>query len=327
MPGLAGRGLRALQGARWPPARLLAPDADVGLVGLKHTPVRYADELVLLKAMLGELRCPQVGDEGVWKLGAEKLLLPELASFWSAHSHRAALTSWGACLRLPREVMDNLGRWASTGSSEYVRTTRALVVGAQAQIAAAVRAGGGAATLDGEDDLFADLLKYMHERGVGVEHANRALEGLHYFGKCHSPEVPAGFSTLPAALAAEAAGSDAEAEVGRPVARGALGAADRTTSVPAQVDGYPDIEYDRIVSITGRTRARCLHMADGCYRARGLTFVQYEVHSGAVDPKLYDSVCKMCWKLSALHKAASSAESRVEASSSSSSSSAGGTSL
>eukprot|EP00972_Heterocapsa_arctica_P002927 431707-Heterocapsa_arctica.AAC.1 len=35
MPVLAGHGLRALQGARWPPARLLAPDADVGPVGLQ----------------------------------------------------------------------------------------------------------------------------------------------------------------------------------------------------------------------------------------------------------------------------------------------------
>eukprot|EP00972_Heterocapsa_arctica_P018801 2780092-Heterocapsa_arctica.AAC.1 len=75
--------------------------------------------------------------------------------------------------------MDNLGRWASTGSCEYVRTTRALVVSAQAQIAVAVRAAYySAAAFDGEHDLIADILKYMYEHGVDVERVNRALEDL-----------------------------------------------------------------------------------------------------------------------------------------------------
>ena len=123
-----------------------------------------------------------------------------------------------------------------------------------------------------------------------------------------------------------AAGSDTEAEVERPVDRVASSSADRSTSVSVQVDGYQDIEYDRVISITGHSGVRCLHMADGCYRARGLTFVQYEVHSGYVDPKLYDSVCKTCWKSAAPGYAPSSAESDDEVSSSSSSSSAGGSS-
>ena len=151
-----------------------------------------------------------------------------------------------------------------------------------------------------------------------MERVNRALEDLCYFGKSHSPGEPAGLSTPPAAPADEAARSDAETEVVSPTAREASGA----PGDAAQEDDDADIEYDHIISITGRTQARCLHMADGCYRARGLTFVQYEVHSGAVDPKLYDSVCKSCWKCTALHKAPSSTESSDEASSSSSSSSA-----
>jgi hypothetical protein len=300
------------------PRDYLLPMPMSDLSGFKRAPVRYADELVLLKAMLGELRCPHVGAEGVWKLGDEKLLPPELASFWSAHSHRAVLTSWGACLRLSRDVMDNLGRWASTGSCEYVRTTRALIVGAQSQIAAAVRAGKSAATFDGEDDLIADILKYMYEHGVDAVRVNRALEDLCYFGKSHSPGEPAGLSTPPAAPAVEAARSDAETEVVSPTAREASGA----PGDAAQEDDDADIEYDHIISITGRTQARCLHMADGCYRARGLTFVQYEVHSGAVDPRLYDSVCKSCWKCTALYKVPSITASSDETSSSSSSSSA-----
>ena len=62
--------------------------------------------------------------------------------------------------------------------------------------------------------------------------------------------------------------------------------------------------FDYIVSITGRSRSRCLHMADGCYRARDFKFVQYEVYPGIVDAQLYDNVCMACWKGSSLHRAA-----------------------
>ena len=82
-------------------------------------------------------------------------------------------------------------------------------------------------------------------------------------------------------------------------------------------DCAPGMGCDHIISITGHSQSRCLHMADGCYQARGLTFVQYEVYAGIINPKLYDSVCKACWKSTALHGAPSGTESGGEVSSSS----------
>ena len=54
--------------------------------------------------------------------------------------------------------------------------------------------------------------------------------------------------------------------------------------------------FDYVVSITGRTRRRCLHAAGGCYRARTMSFVQYELYTGHVEPSLYTAVCRVCWK-------------------------------
>ena len=54
--------------------------------------------------------------------------------------------------------------------------------------------------------------------------------------------------------------------------------------------------FDYVVSITGRTHRRCLHAAGGCYRARTMSFVQYETYTGPVEPSLYTAVCRVCWK-------------------------------
>ena len=57
--------------------------------------------------------------------------------------------------------------------------------------------------------------------------------------------------------------------------------------------------FDYVISITGRTHRRCLHAAGGCYRVRTMSFVQYEVYTGRVEPSLYTAVCRVCWKGSA----------------------------
>ena len=83
--------------------------------------------------------------------------------------------------------------------------------------------------------------------------------------------------------------------------------------------------YDYVVSITGRTKRRCLHSAGGCYRARAMSFVQYETYSGHVEPSLYAAVCRVCWKGAAadvLALQAPQAEAGSDTSSSSSSDSA-----
>ena len=81
--------------------------------------------------------------------------------------------------------------------------------------------------------------------------------------------------------------------------------------------------FDYVVSITGRARRRCLHAAGGCYRARTMSFVQYEVYAGRVEPSLYTAVCRVCWKGAAAEMLAPEVQQAdAETSSSSSSESA-----
>ena len=79
----------------------------------------------------------------------------------------------------------------------------------------------------------------------------------------------------------------------------------RSAPQPAAAHAGPDSagladsgSYDFIISVTGRSRARCLHSAGGCYRAKALNFAQFEVFSGKVLPVQYTNVCKLCWKQS-----------------------------
>ena len=78
--------------------------------------------------------------------------------------------------------------------------------------------------------------------------------------------------------------------------------------------------YDYVISITGRTRRRRLHAAGGCYRARAMSFVQYEVFSGRVDPSPYTAVCRSCWKGSSAEMLTDEVQQASEDSTSSSSS-------
>ena len=81
--------------------------------------------------------------------------------------------------------------------------------------------------------------------------------------------------------------------------------------------------FDYVVSITGRTHRRCLHAAGGCYRVRTMSFVQYEVYTGRVEPSLYTAVCRVCWKGAAAEMLAPQAlQADADTSSSSSSDSA-----
>ena len=54
-----------------------------------------------------------------------------------------------------------------------------------------------------------------------------------------------------------------------------------------------------IVSTTARGRRRCLHIADGCYRARGYFFEESEIFAELPCATKYTNVCKTCWRQSA----------------------------
>ena len=97
----------------------------------------------------------------------------------------------------------------------------------------------------------------------------------------------------------------------------------RPLSITDQEDAADAGTFDYVVSITGRSRRRCLHAAGGCYRARTMSFVQHEVYAGRVEPSLYTAVCRVCWKGAAAEMLAPQAtQEGTDTSSSSSSDSA-----
>ena len=58
-----------------------------------------------------------------------------------------------------------------------------------------------------------------------------------------------------------------------------------------------DIQKPTFIISEDRARGRnCLHAADGCYRARRLSFRSYDLVYEAVPPaNLFDVVCSVCW--------------------------------
>ena len=53
-----------------------------------------------------------------------------------------------------------------------------------------------------------------------------------------------------------------------------------------------------LVSITARATRRCLHLADGCWRARAHSFADYEMLAELPAAARYTSVCRDCWRTS-----------------------------
>ena len=66
--------------------------------------------------------------------------------------------------------------------------------------------------------------------------------------------------------------------------------------MPSPVIDVAPEEYVYLVSTTARAQRKCLHMLDGCYRARGYVFVVCELYAALPPPASYTSVCKVCWR-------------------------------
>ena len=257
------------------PRDYLLPMPSSDLEDFRRTPVRYTDEIVLLRALLGELRRPRCTEEREWQLGAGKLVPAELTGFWSSHSHRAVLASWGATLGTPKRVMDALGRWATSGSGEYVRTSKTVVTQAQAIVGAALRGATVAAGSIDEKDLLSEMSRHLAARGYSEDALEETISALTYF------RASAGYSTsdLPGVDGSQAVqeyGDDADG-LARDVEASGTEAAPTAVESKPPTDELQEVEdvdgpgsYDFIISTTYRSKSRCVHAAAGCYRAKAL---------------------------------------------------------
>jgi hypothetical protein len=268
----------------------LLPMPDASFEGFRRAPVEYADEMLMLRASLCELRCPRFDASLGWCRGDAFLVPPELAGFWTAHSHRAVLPSWGACLELDKRTIDAFGRWGASGADEYVRTLRAIVTRAQKVVGTSLRDSAAVAGGLGEDELFENMRAFLLEQQIEPPVVDGILSGFAFFGSARG-QAPAPAQGVPAST--DESDDDDEAT---PIAN------DDDEVSPGLDLPPPTVEagtHDFIISITLRSKSRCLHVVNGCYRAKALEFACYELLPGPVLPAQYTAICRLCWKRSA----------------------------
>ena len=104
----------------------------------------------------------------------QPLLLPQLWSYWKAHSGRKWMSTGAAQLEFPSEERDKLGRWGSDGSDNYVLAMKSIVYRIQEKVVEACLRD--AEELD-ETEIFYECQEFLlanavHQGEVDVQLAN-----------------------------------------------------------------------------------------------------------------------------------------------------------
>ena len=171
------------------------------------------------------------------------------------------------------------------------------------------RGGGWGRELRGEDERLQWLGADLKERGHSTEQAGASGVGLRCVRRgCVAPMASAepaaqrvledlrAVQSVDDALPGECAGEPPPARPEQSDAESDASGSGLARLSPV-VDVAPE-EYVYIVSTTARAQRKCLHMADGCYRARSHMFAEYELYAALPPPASYTSVCKVCWRTS-----------------------------
>ena len=203
----------------------------------------------------------------------KRLLVTGAQSFWVGHGDRATLNSWAAALDISRTRRDPCGRWGPTGSDEYTRVSRDLVLGVQSEVAKRAR------TADGKDVFFElGLLRefsvFCVERGIPIDEVEtmcanfnsvRAIIGRHSdFGTTESPH-------------------EFEEDIEDP------------PDVQEPTGGWPILSLGaRVVSVTGGGANMTLHKVGSCWRRPGIHYARFDVlDEGEIGT--YSSLCRDCY--------------------------------
>ena len=257
------------------------PSSDIR--GVRRGPARYHDALDMTRALLQEVEC-----DGV------KLLS---STYWSEHGDRAQLVSWAACVGVQKTTLDDLGRWRTGSSSEYIRTSKRLVLDAQNAVAKAIKEYEGTDDVFGEEMVFDGLAAHLKAKGVDEDGARAQVGRLRSFAPSCIRMVPPEVKEV-----------DVQEE-----------------AFEVEQAGQHKVKGPYVVSVSMRARVRFLHLVGGCWRQPGVDYLKYEDLGPITDASKYNRVCKQCW--SGLEGTAAQAEEKAgnesEEESSSSSSSSG----
>jgi hypothetical protein len=218
------------------------------------------------------------------------LMLPPVAgAFWTEHSERNALPTAAAALNLGDDVVHRLGRWQTGQVTDlYVRSTVAIVLGAQKRVARRVRAGGH--DFLGEGTLLSKLECYLRGKGVPEEVIEQTRDRLtHFEGEKASND--SGTEQTPPTEPC-----DEEVDAGTPE-RQSSGLSPRGCSSGDDQGEASEGLTGYVVSVVGRKRFRRLRHLTKCGLIPGRDYRDFTVYGDILPPAdCYDSICTRCWR-------------------------------
>jgi hypothetical protein len=216
-----------------------------------------------------------------------KLLLPEMANFWTEHSERNLLSSVLVFMDVEKSKRDLVGRWKPEGSDTYMRTYNVVVSKLQHQCAVALTSATRFEDL-GEEEVVKDLESWLvktkgHSHEQAAKMADTFRKNINGFPVTVRTMVDgpviSGFGNPDAKL------PDSESEE-----------EDRGSSQP---NGF-------IVVYEG-SKAR-LHKNAGCWHVRLRKLNRTELHQKIPDSSSFHSVCKLCWPSQVLDECQSASD-------------------
>ena len=155
-------------------ADFFVPRLSPDLVSFTNRVTTQTDFTAIFRKVLVELRAPS-RLSGEWQCGLGGVVPDFLSMVWTGHSERATLPSWAACLGIPKEDRDRLGRWGASGSEEYVRTSRAVIKRSLLVIVQAARSREAFDVFD-EAEALEILGKRLVDRGQDKDKVKDMVE-------------------------------------------------------------------------------------------------------------------------------------------------------
>ena len=211
-----------------------------------------------------------------WTSGAKPLLIKGSQMFWAGHSDRATVPTWAASLKISKERIDDVGRWRPGDSADYKRTSVAIAMGVQREVAEKVRTAGGQDVCH-ESGLFRDLAIYCKDRGADQAEVEemilRLREGRDVL---QSPEDPIDLDWPHDIDAGNVSGIEVD--------------------VTEPAGGWPILsEGKRVISISRASgSSRTLHVVGRCWRRPGVHFRDF-VFLDEGERGQYSALCKECF--------------------------------
>lgn len=197
-----------------------------------------------------------------------------------------------------------MGRLAVRTDEEYVKTTKKLVMDAQAEIAERVKIHGLKRDLLDEEEVMRGLEQRLRDRGVKEELISQQLRRLRFHQKAHREGMVGALEE--STLRSEGWERPPTSPVDEP---GEIDLEEWEVEGPDEMMEIGNGTY--VMSLVGRSKKRTLHQIGGCYRRPGIDYKDYVV-LGNVRPelKMGEKLCGTCF--GARDKAVSEAASEPE---------------